>query len=111
MEGMYDGAASDSCFLCGLLFPERYQDDCPRCHRRMRYHPAVHMDGPSLEKAIGSAARRYQSADSADKRHRLEELLTLLHRFAPQSLDSLSFVSELELGQLRKHWKALTSPS
>ncbi len=110
MEGMYDGAACDSCFLCGLLYPDRYQDDCPRCHRRMRYHAAVHMDGPTLEKTIAEAARRYQRADVADELQRIEELLTLLHRFAPQSIDSLSFVTELELRQLRKHWERIAPP-
>lgn len=108
MEGMYDGGASDDCFVCGLLFPERYDSGCPRCHNRMRYHAAVHMDYPSLERTVMTSARRYQQAAQEDKAVRLEELLALLHRFSPESLNILHGATELELPQLRNHWQTLT---
>ena len=106
MEGVYDGAASDDCFLCGLLFPDRYRDDCPRCHRRMRYQPAVQMDSLTLESNVIATAQRYQSAPSTDVAKRLEELLVLLHRFAPESLTALASATQLQLPELRERWQS-----
>jgi hypothetical protein len=107
VEGIYDGAARDDCFLCALVEPERYADDCPRCHKRMRYQPAVRMDAPTLERQLGDAVDRYRRAGN-QPRQALEDLLTLLHRFSPDALIMLEERS-LSLDELRAAWRALGS--
>jgi hypothetical protein len=108
VEGIYDGSARDDCFLCALLEPERYDDgDCPRCHSRMRYHAAVNMDAPTLESSVQAAVARYQRDSGGDKWQRLVELLTLVHRFSPDSLAVLERDGPT-LDELRTAWKELS---
>ncbi len=105
MEGIRDGEAVDNCFLCALIFPDLYADDCPRCRRRMRYSPAEHLDGPATDAVVGNAIEAYR--DALTSRDRLIELLALLHRLQPQSLEVLER-SPLTLDELRFAYKLVS---
>ena len=108
MEGIYDGGACDDCFLCALLEPESYDGDCPRCHNRMRYQPAVHMDAPTLEHNVVAATARLSKAGADERHNALTELLTLLHRFAPAGPELLVSKTDTTLDSLRAAWAELS---
>lgn len=114
MEGIYDGGAVDTCFVCGLLYPERWQDGCPCCGRRMRYVAAAMMDSLALEATLSNLVARYRRAREADRfgypgRLRpLTDLLETIHRFAPDSLSALARIGAYSLDELRLDYEALS---
>lgn len=108
MEGITDGRAVDTCFHCGLLYPEACARDCPRCGRRMRYQPAIFMDEPALRDALRARADAYAGAAGTDARRRcLHALLALVHDHAPASLRLLAELGGPDLDALRRAYEAL----
>ncbi|HUH03304.1 MAG TPA: hypothetical protein VML75_15005 [Kofleriaceae bacterium] len=82
MEGVFDGGACDTCFVCGLLALHQ-AGACPQCGGRMTYRPAVMMDEPALAALIAERSTAYRA--TPDREH-LEALAQAVHRFAPASL-------------------------
>ena len=111
MEGIFDGRAVDSCFYCLLLYPG--QEDCPRCHSRMRYAAAAMMSDADLADALNQSIERYRSpVDSRPARvTALLDLLDLIHRYAPTSLALLGDLGGPALAELRRAYEALASSS
>jgi hypothetical protein len=109
MEGIVDGAATDSCFVCGLLYPEELAEACPRCGRRMRYEPAALMDPEALAARVREeveALRRAGDAPVAARRAALEALLSTLHRFSPEALEVCRRAGGPGIEALRAAWEA-----
>jgi hypothetical protein len=115
VEGIFDGRAVDSCFLCELLYPDAHAEDCPRCGRRMRYQPAVMMNDTALREAVRERALAYMEAEPRLRQQRLIELLEHLHRFAPASLVVLDELGQsgdggdvIGLDRLRRDYRSVT---
>ncbi len=98
MEGIRDGVACDTCFVCGLLWPGL--EDCPRCGGRMAWQPATAGDELAV---LGRIARGWETWRLSRDPSWLEALLADLHRFAPGSLDALASVGG-RLDDLRQAW-------
>lgn len=105
MEGIFDGAAIDTCWVCGLLAPS---DECARCGGRMRYRPAAMMDAVALAAAVRARVDDHLRERSPAT---LEALAALLHRFAPASLDELARDGRLDLAALRADYRDLETTS
>ncbi len=87
MEGMRDGFAGDTCFVCGLLWP--YRRPCPRCRGGMRWVPARWLDEQSALLAVGRALDTWRSLGD---RASLEALLECVHGgewFTVEALEDL----------------------
>jgi hypothetical protein len=100
MEGIRDGRADDTCFVCGLLWPGLAS--CPRCEGRMTWRSATAGDELAV---LGRIARGWDSWRLSGDAAYLESLLDDLHLLAPGSLDALRSVGG-DLDQLRQAWRA-----
>ncbi len=95
MEGIFDGRAADDCFYCTLLEPGI--EPCPHCAGRMRWLPAALLSEPELRIQLAREA-------TATTKEALYALFTMLHRFAPASLEALEELGEPSLSELRTRW-------
>jgi hypothetical protein len=100
VEGIRDGRADDSCFVCGLLWPGLA--DCPRCEGRMTWRGATAGDDLAI---LGRIARGWDTWRMSGDPAWLETLLDDLHLLQPASLEALRSVGG-DLDQLRQAWQA-----
>jgi hypothetical protein len=100
----------DDCYVCGLLYRDAHDDDCPRCGRRMRYIPARMTDAAALASNAAELADAYLTARGDQRRERLVALLTWMHEHAPSASEHVHALRGLSLDDLRRDYERLWPP-